>query len=93
MQRLAAGDLVTTIAGDLGYESVSAFIAMFRRMLGTTPARYFDEPMVPASERTDTEILHSSKDDATIPERDDDAYDQNIVLIGRDRTPRRGGQS
>ena len=42
LQRLAAGDLVTNIAGDLGYESVSAFIAMFRRMLGTTPARYFE---------------------------------------------------
>lgn len=42
LQRLATGDPVTTIAGDLGYESVSAFITMFRRMLGTTPARYFD---------------------------------------------------
>lgn len=41
LRRLAAGEAVTTIAGDLGYESVSAFIAMFRRMLGTTPARYF----------------------------------------------------
>ncbi|WP_164040967.1 helix-turn-helix domain-containing protein, partial [Serratia marcescens] len=35
LQRLAQGDQVTTIAGDLGYESVSAFITMFRRMLGT----------------------------------------------------------
>ena len=42
LQRLAANEPVTTIAGDLGYESVSAFIVMFRRMLGTTPARYFD---------------------------------------------------
>ncbi len=42
LRRLAAGDLVSTIAADLGYESVSAFIAMFRRLLGTTPARYFD---------------------------------------------------
>lgn len=43
LQRLAQGDQVSTIAGDLGYESVSAFISMFRRMLGTTPARYFGE--------------------------------------------------
>lgn len=43
LQRLAQGDQVTTIATDFGYESVSAFIAMFRRMLGTTPARYFDD--------------------------------------------------
>ena len=42
LQRLAAGDLVTTIAGDLGYDSVSAFITMFKRMLGKTPARYFE---------------------------------------------------
>jgi len=45
LQRLAAGQLVTVIAGDLGYESVSAFIAMFRRMLGTTPTRYFSDQM------------------------------------------------
>ncbi|WP_375786967.1 helix-turn-helix transcriptional regulator [Bradyrhizobium sp. Pha-3] len=51
LQRLAQGHLVTTIAGDLGYESVSAFIAMFRRMLGTTPARYLDEAVLGASER------------------------------------------
>ncbi|PKR53850.1 AraC family transcriptional regulator [Thalassospira marina] len=41
LQRLAAGDSVTTIAGDLGYESLSAFISMFRRMLGSSPTHYF----------------------------------------------------
>lgn len=49
LRRLAAGDAVTTIALDLGYESISAFIAMFKRMLGTTPSRYFDE-LPPAAE-------------------------------------------
>ncbi len=39
--RLAGGAAVTTVALDLGYDSPSAFIAMFRRALGTTPARYF----------------------------------------------------
>ncbi len=43
LQRLASGQSVTNIAFDLGYESPSAFIAMFRRMLGRTPARYFSE--------------------------------------------------
>lgn len=43
LQRLALGISVTNIALDLGYESPSAFIAMFRRMLGQTPARYFNE--------------------------------------------------
>jgi AraC-like DNA-binding protein len=38
--RLAEGEAVTTIAFDLGYESPSAFIAMFRRTLGETPGRY-----------------------------------------------------
>lgn len=45
LQHLAMGRSVATIAHDLGYESVSAFIAMFRRLLGTTPARYFSEAM------------------------------------------------
>ena len=41
LQRLAAGQSVTNVALDLGYEGTSAFIVMFKRMLGTTPARYF----------------------------------------------------
>lgn len=43
LQRLARGESVTNIAIDFGYESPSAFIAMFRRMLGQTPARYFSD--------------------------------------------------
>ena len=42
LRRLASGQPVTTVALDLGYESPSAFIAMFRKALGTTPGRYFD---------------------------------------------------
>lgn len=41
LERLAAGEPVTGVALDLGYDSPSAFIAMFRRALGTTPRRYF----------------------------------------------------
>ncbi len=40
MERLAAGHSVTAIALDLGYASVSSFIAVFRRYLGTTPRAY-----------------------------------------------------
>lgn len=40
MQLLAAGDSVTSVAIELGYDSVSSFIALFRRILGTTPARF-----------------------------------------------------
>jgi AraC-like DNA-binding protein len=40
---LAAGTPVTTVALDLGYETVSAFIAMFRRAYGVTPTRYVEE--------------------------------------------------
>lgn len=39
---LGQGRSVTTVALDLGYDSPSAFIAMFRRTLGVTPARYQD---------------------------------------------------
>jgi AraC-like DNA-binding protein len=38
---LAAGAKVTAVALDVGYDSPSAFIAAFRRVLGKTPARYF----------------------------------------------------
>jgi len=49
MARLAAGQPVTRIALDLGYDSPSAFTAMFRRALGTTPSRYLarGEPVLP----------------------------------------------
>lgn len=40
VERLAEGAPVTNVALDLGYESPSAFIAMFRREMGTTPGRY-----------------------------------------------------
>jgi len=39
--RLANGDPAASIAFDLGYESQSAFIAMFKKALGTTPRKYF----------------------------------------------------
>ena len=41
LERLATGVSVTNVALDLGYDSPSAFIAMFRRALGSTPKRYF----------------------------------------------------
>ncbi len=40
MGRLGGGDPVTQIALDLGYESVSAFSAMFRRAAGAPPSQY-----------------------------------------------------
>ncbi|QOZ36945.1 AraC family transcriptional regulator [Bradyrhizobium sp. CCBAU 53421] len=49
LEMLADEIPVTTIALDLGYETVSAFIALFRRTFGTTPARYF--PRAPARQR------------------------------------------
>ena len=44
MQLLASGDQVTAAALEAGYGSTSAFIAMFRKQLGTTPARYLKNP-------------------------------------------------
>lgn len=40
LPRLADGEPVTSVALDLGYESVPAFTTMFRRMLGSSPRRY-----------------------------------------------------
>jgi len=41
LPRLGAGEAVTTVALDLGYDSVAAFTTMFRRQLGDAPSRYF----------------------------------------------------
>ncbi len=43
LELLAAGASVTSVALDLGYGNVSAFIAMFRRTFGVTPARFFGD--------------------------------------------------
>jgi AraC-like DNA-binding protein len=40
LEMLAMNIAVTTIAVDLGYDSLSAFIAMFKRTFGVTPAKY-----------------------------------------------------
>jgi AraC-like DNA-binding protein len=48
LQLLAAGEKITSAALEAGYSTPSAFIAMFRKALGTTPRRYFaqTEPQI-----------------------------------------------
>ncbi|MEO8559755.1 MAG: helix-turn-helix transcriptional regulator, partial [Rhodospirillales bacterium] len=41
VRRMAGGAPITTVALDLGYDSPSAFAAMFRKTLGVPPSRYF----------------------------------------------------
>ena len=40
---MAGGASIQQVAADLGYESVTSFIAMFRKALGTSPGRYMAE--------------------------------------------------
>ncbi|HEY4308759.1 MAG TPA: helix-turn-helix transcriptional regulator [Pirellulales bacterium] len=40
LQWLSQGASVQSVATDLGYESASSFVVMFRKALGTSPARY-----------------------------------------------------
>jgi AraC-like DNA-binding protein/quercetin dioxygenase-like cupin family protein len=40
--RLNRGESVTSVALDTGYRNTSAFIEMFRRLVGCTPGRYLD---------------------------------------------------
>lgn len=40
LPRLARGEPVTNVALDVGYENISAFTTMFRRMLGSSPSAY-----------------------------------------------------
>jgi AraC-like DNA-binding protein len=42
MSRLSTGQSVTAVALDVGYNSPSAFTAMFRRAFGVPPRQYFD---------------------------------------------------
>lgn len=41
LRRLGQNDAVTKVAIDLGYDSPSAFISMFKKALGNTPGQYF----------------------------------------------------
>jgi AraC-like DNA-binding protein len=41
VERLGAGESVTSVAFEVGYDDVSSFIAAFKAAMGTTPARYF----------------------------------------------------
>ncbi len=43
MRQLAAGQRVQQVADWLGYDSVTAFITMFKKAVGTSPGRYFSE--------------------------------------------------
>jgi AraC-like DNA-binding protein len=43
LQRLTQGDSVQRVALDLGYESASGFVTMFRKAVGKPPARYLAE--------------------------------------------------
>jgi len=59
LEMLAADLPVTTVALELGYDNVSAFIAMFKRALGRTPSRYFHssaaDPAPPSAATTATD--------------------------------------
>jgi AraC-like DNA-binding protein len=43
MQRLTAGSSVQTVSLDLGYETPSAFITMFKKTMGKSPRRFLAE--------------------------------------------------
>ncbi len=43
VQWLGAGASVQQVSDDLGYESASSFVSMFRKKLGSPPARYMSE--------------------------------------------------
>ena len=46
MQLLAAGEKISHAALEAGYSTPSAFIAMFRKALGTTPRKYFENSSI-----------------------------------------------
>jgi AraC-like DNA-binding protein/quercetin dioxygenase-like cupin family protein len=44
LRRLGREEQVTTVAIDIGYNSPSAFVAMFKKAIGKTPGQYFKGP-------------------------------------------------
>jgi AraC-like DNA-binding protein len=42
LELLGAGESVTRVAFEVGYEDVSSFISAFKGAMGETPARYFE---------------------------------------------------
>lgn len=46
LQWLSQGASVQSVASDLGYESASSFVVMFRKALGASPARYMTQKLV-----------------------------------------------
>lgn len=48
LRLLATNKQVTTVALEVGYDSPSAFIAVFRQTFGMTPSRYFGGPPGPS---------------------------------------------
>src|SRR2546425_1974562 len=49
LRLLAAGEPVTTVALEVGYDSTSAFISAFKSAVGTTPGRYYADGHIGAS--------------------------------------------
>lgn len=47
LRELAGGASVQNVAAELGYESINAFITMFKKALGSTPAQYFAQRGTP----------------------------------------------
>lgn len=41
LERIAVGEKIIDVAGQLGYESPSAFTTMFKKQFGMTPSNFF----------------------------------------------------
>jgi AraC-like DNA-binding protein len=67
LTRLGAGASITSIALELGYDSPSAFTAMFRRAVGCSPKEYlatYRNPgaaPTPSSARSRSALEHAAK--------------------------------
>jgi hypothetical protein len=59
------------------YESTSAFIAMFKRTMGTTPSRYF----------TDDHFAAAAQSDGTPANRQASPANPNVITFPHDSRP------
>jgi AraC-like DNA-binding protein len=67
LQKLADGESVTNVALDVGYSDVSAFIAMFKTILGITPAQYFRK--INKHRELTTDLLQSPENIPTLDDK------------------------
>lgn len=69
LQWLSQGESVQAVSIDLGYENASSFVIMFRKALGTSPARYMAQRLRTGAIRCETTGYGENRRAVNVPKR------------------------